>query len=136
MSDDPSRPASEKPLHLRIKSPCPLKWSALEGDDRVRFCNECGKHVFNLSAMTRAEALDTVALVRAVCVAFVPKEDGSVRTLNDGSLARPPEPGVHHLPEGTLDPSIQEAFDLLLDDGELMGSVECPEDDDFNDDEP
>src|SRR5437868_2597359 len=41
---------------LRVASPCKASWDAMAGDDRKRFCAECGKNVYNLSAMTREEA--------------------------------------------------------------------------------
>ena len=41
---------------IRIASPCNARWEDMTGDDRARFCKQCSKHVFNLSAMTRPEA--------------------------------------------------------------------------------
>src|SRR5262245_216807 len=39
-----------------VANPCPKSWDEMRGDDRVRFCGHCQKNVFNLIAMTRAEA--------------------------------------------------------------------------------
>src|SRR5262249_41437362 len=41
---------------LIIPTPCRADWDAMTGDDRVRFCSSCGKHVYNLSAMESDEA--------------------------------------------------------------------------------
>lgn len=44
---------------VRIGTPCQTDWEAMRGDERVRFCGQCEKHVYNLSQMTcqQAEAL-------------------------------------------------------------------------------
>jgi hypothetical protein len=41
---------------IKIASPCSATWEQMVGNDRVRFCAECKKKVFNLSAMTRRDA--------------------------------------------------------------------------------
>jgi hypothetical protein len=66
---------------VRIASPCRADWDAMQGDDRVRFCAECGKNVYNLSAMTRleAEALVTEKEGR-MCARFYQRADGSALT--------------------------------------------------------
>lgn len=66
---------------LVIATPCKAPWDAMAGDDRVRFCRDCRLNVYNLSAMTRAEA---EALVREkegrLCVRFFQRPDGTVLT--------------------------------------------------------
>jgi predicted nuclease with TOPRIM domain len=42
--------------NLRIASPCKADWSQMVGDDRVRFCGQCNKNVYDLSGMRRDEA--------------------------------------------------------------------------------
>jgi len=37
---------------LRIASPCPTAWEQMAGDDRVRFCDPCNLHVYNIGQMT------------------------------------------------------------------------------------
>jgi hypothetical protein len=39
-----------------VKGPCSEDWDQMTGNDRVRFCSHCAKHVNNLSEMTRKEA--------------------------------------------------------------------------------
>jgi hypothetical protein len=47
---------------IAIASPCPADWTKMQGDPRRRFCSQCKLHVFDLSALTRTEA---VALVQS-----------------------------------------------------------------------
>jgi hypothetical protein len=74
--------------NVRIASPCPAKWDDMIGDDRVRYCGQCTKNVYNLSAMPREEA---EALLRAgyerdaqggegMCVRIYRRADGTVLT--------------------------------------------------------
>ncbi|MBV9462974.1 MAG: hypothetical protein JO317_01995 [Verrucomicrobiae bacterium] len=66
---------------LRIASPCSARWSEMSGDERARFCSHCSKHVYNLSAMSAAEAR---ALVREkegkLCVRYFLRGDGTILT--------------------------------------------------------
>ncbi len=66
---------------LRIASPCPASWDAMRGDDRVRFCDSCSKHVYNVSGLTADAA---VALVREseghLCMRLYRRKDGTVLT--------------------------------------------------------
>ncbi len=58
---------------VRVKTPCSEAWAEMRGNDKVRFCSHCSKHVNNFSQMTRKEAM---RLVRAsdgdICVRYVP----------------------------------------------------------------
>jgi hypothetical protein len=69
--------------NVRIASPCRAVWDQMQGDERVRFCAQCGKHVYNLSAMSRPEA---EALVREregrMCARLYRRRDGTVLTDN------------------------------------------------------
>jgi hypothetical protein len=66
---------------LRVASPCPASWEAMEGDERVRFCRQCELHVYDLSAMTRAEAESLVARTEGrLCARFYRRADGTVLT--------------------------------------------------------
>jgi hypothetical protein len=67
---------------VRVAAACNVSWDAMVGDDRVRHCNQCGKNVYQLSAMTRAEA---EALVQdrmddMPCVRFYRRADGTMLT--------------------------------------------------------
>lgn len=45
---------------LQVSEPCSVEWDSMSGDERVRFCDHCQKHVHNLSELTPREALDLV----------------------------------------------------------------------------
>ena len=68
---------------VRIATPCPAAWEQMDGDERVRFCGSCRQNVYNLSEMSRNEAL---ALVRGVeegerhCFRFFQRKDGTMMT--------------------------------------------------------
>lgn len=70
---------------LKVATPCRVSWEQMSGDDRVRACAVCNKDVFNLSTMTRDEA---VGLVRAregsFCARFFQRADGTVMTSDCG----------------------------------------------------
>lgn len=57
---------------IDVKSPCSEDWNEMQGNDEVRFCSHCSKHVNNLSEMTRKQA---VRLVResngSLCVRYI-----------------------------------------------------------------
>ena len=57
---------TDSKLHLRIASPCKAAWKNMDGDDRVRFCRECNRNVYNLSSMTEREARRVVAGLTAL----------------------------------------------------------------------
>jgi hypothetical protein len=53
----------------------------MDGDDRVRFCRECNRNVYNLTAMTEREARRVVAEREGrLCVRFYQRPDGTVLT--------------------------------------------------------
>ena len=85
------------PLHvIDVKSPCPASWESMRGDDRTRFCEGCGRHVHNLSAMTRGEAeslLAECASAGRLCVRFARADDGAVQTLDYRRTAPPARRG-------------------------------------------
>jgi hypothetical protein len=77
-------PTYTNPLeHVRVAAPCPADWGKMVGDERVRYCNKCSLHVYNLSGMTRreAEALVTNSEGR-LCVRFYRRADGTILTRN------------------------------------------------------
>ena len=66
---------------LRIASPCPASWTAMQGDGRVRFCESCSKHVYDLSGMTALEARSLFEETEGrVCVRLYRRRDGTVLT--------------------------------------------------------
>jgi hypothetical protein len=67
--------------NIRVAAPCTASWDRMLGDDRVRHCHDCNKHVFNLSGMTRdeAEAL-LVDKTGELCVRYYQRSDGTILT--------------------------------------------------------
>jgi hypothetical protein len=67
--------------NVRIASPCSASWDDMVGDDKVRFCGNCAKDVFNLSAMTRDEAqLLLASRGSSMCARLYKRADGTVLT--------------------------------------------------------
>lgn len=68
---------------VRVASPCNARWEDMTGDDRSRFCKHCSKHVFNLSALSRAEAGSLVREKEGkFCARFYRRSDGRMLTGN------------------------------------------------------
>ncbi|MCA1620258.1 MAG: carboxypeptidase-like regulatory domain-containing protein [Acidobacteria bacterium] len=66
---------------VRVASPCPASWEAMEGDERVRFCRLCDLHVYNVSELTRAEAGSLVSRTEGrLCARLYRRADGTVLT--------------------------------------------------------
>ena len=79
----PTTRAQAIALHrIDIASPCTASWDQMKGDERVRHCDDCNKNVFNLSAMTEAEAAALLADNHSgkLCVRFYRRQDGTVMT--------------------------------------------------------
>ncbi|MBI3650416.1 MAG: carboxypeptidase regulatory-like domain-containing protein [Acidobacteria bacterium] len=71
---------------LHIQKPCPVDWQQMTGDEQTRFCQECNKHVYNLSAMTRRQAEAMIATSRGnLCVRFNRQADGTLLTMDEVS---------------------------------------------------
>lgn len=53
-----------------------MKWSALSGGEKQRFCEQCQLHVHNLSAMSPGERREFLAQpAERKCIAYVPRPD-------------------------------------------------------------
>jgi hypothetical protein len=65
--------------NLEVAAPCKAKWDDMAGDHRVRFCGQCAKNVFNVSAMPRREAEAMLAgSTENLCVRFYRRPEGTV----------------------------------------------------------
>jgi hypothetical protein len=74
---------------VQIQTPCQTDWGSMQGDDRVRHCAHCDKHVYNLSQMTRQQAEALLAKTNGnLCARFEQRPDGSILT-NDPSFGLP-----------------------------------------------
>ena len=65
--------------NIRMANPCPADWNAMRGDDRVRACATCNKNVYNLSAMTRADAEALIVAKHGdLCAQYWQRADGTI----------------------------------------------------------
>jgi hypothetical protein len=68
-------------MQIKIASPCKRDWSKMSGDEKVRACGDCKMNVYNLSAMSEAEAQELVKQREGrVCVRFFMRPDGTAMT--------------------------------------------------------
>lgn len=68
---------------IKIASPCPVSWSSMHGDDRVRYCGQCKLNVYNLSAMTSVEVAKLIVEKEGrLCGAIFRRPDGTAITKN------------------------------------------------------
>lgn len=64
---------------INVASPCSADWDSMIGNQEVRFCQHCSKHVNNLSEMTRKQALQLVARSNGrLCVKYKRGPDGRI----------------------------------------------------------
>jgi hypothetical protein len=69
------------PDRIKVASPCSAKWELMKGDDQVRFCAECHKHVYNLSAMTRRDAENLLREKDGrICTHYYRRQDSTILT--------------------------------------------------------
>ena len=71
--------------NVKVAAPCSASWQGMEAvdGDRVHFCADCKKNVYNLSAMTQTQA---EGLLREheghLCVRYYKRTDGTILTQN------------------------------------------------------
>lgn len=66
---------------LYVASSCPANWNTMQGDDKVRYCNQCQLNVYNISAMTRSQAELLITKTEGqLCGRFYKRDDGTVLT--------------------------------------------------------
>ncbi|MCZ6834660.1 MAG: hypothetical protein O7G85_02705 [Planctomycetota bacterium] len=66
---------------IQIASPCDADWESMPGDKRARHCEQCDLNVFNLSGMSRDEAMSLVKKTEGrLCVRFYRRPDGTILT--------------------------------------------------------
>jgi hypothetical protein len=74
--------------NVLVASPCGASWDTMLGGDRVRFCGDCKRDVYNLSAMTRGEAEALIAGRNGrLCVRYFQRPDGTI-LLDDCTVGR------------------------------------------------
>jgi hypothetical protein len=66
---------------INIPVPCNADWDSMIGNNEVRFCEHCSKHVNNLSEMTRKQALELVSRSKGqLCVRYYRRPDDTIHT--------------------------------------------------------
>jgi Carboxypeptidase regulatory-like domain len=66
---------------LRIATPCPIGWEQMKGNERVRFCGHCQLNVYNIAALSVAEAESLIASSEGrICARLFRRADGTVLT--------------------------------------------------------
>jgi hypothetical protein len=134
---------------VQVAHPCTADWHRMVGDDRVRFCGECQKNVYHLSAMTRAEAEELLARHDGqLCKRFYRRADGTVLTadglvglrvprgrtagaMGGGLLAAAAAiSGCQNAPIPTADPAPASSAELMISDEPpatpLPSAIETP----------
>ncbi len=67
--------------NLYIAAPCSVSWESMTGDDRARACSMCSRNVYNLSDMTKKEAVEFLEENGvSQCLTFYRREDGTIMT--------------------------------------------------------
>ena len=66
---------------ITIATPCTVPWREMRGDERSRFCGQCQKRVYDLSALTTAEATELLGdQGNRPCIRLYRRPDGRVLT--------------------------------------------------------
>ena len=67
--------------NIEIATPCSANWNEMDGDERMRRCGECKLNVYNLSQMTRKEAVHMIREKEdRLCMRVYRRKDGTVIT--------------------------------------------------------
>jgi hypothetical protein len=75
--------ATEFPLldQVGIASPCSVPWETMQGDERIRFCGQCQKNVYNFAEMTRGEITQLIQEQEGhLCGRMYRRTDGTLLT--------------------------------------------------------
>lgn len=76
---------------VRVNEPCSEDWNEMTGNEKVRFCSHCSKHVNNISEMTPRKAAKLVMKSNGnLCLHYVvdPKTGGPIFALQLVKIAR------------------------------------------------
>lgn len=105
-----------------VASPCTADWEHMTGDDRVRFCGQCRLNVYNLSAMTEAQAAAFVAQREGrACIRLYRRADGTMLTRDCPVGLR-----ALRLAAARSIGRIAAAMGLLLGGAAMLGSAKNP----------
>lgn len=66
---------------VTIPVPCTVPWDEMSGDCRTRFCDQCRQNVYDVSELSRAEAVELLTATAGVpCLRIYRRPDGRVMT--------------------------------------------------------
>jgi hypothetical protein len=66
---------------ISVASPCTANWDEMIGDDHARFCGQCEKNVYNLSALTAEAAMNLIREKEGkLCGRYFQRADGTILT--------------------------------------------------------
>ena len=66
---------------VRIASPCSVSWESMNGNEQARFCSQCKLHVYDISKLTRGEAVALLAKTDGrICARLYRRADGTLLT--------------------------------------------------------
>ena len=63
---------------VEIAIPCQVPWDSMPGNDQVRHCGQCKQNVYNVSELTRAEAMRLIG--GRACLRIYRRPDNTVMT--------------------------------------------------------
>lgn len=68
--------------NLLLAYPCPIDWDSmtLTEDERKRYCSKCAQNVYDVSALTKAEAEAFLKDNESTCIKFYLRTDGTIVT--------------------------------------------------------
>jgi hypothetical protein len=72
------KPALDALDSVEIAIPCQVPWDSMPGTDQVRHCGQCKQNVYNVSELTRAEAMRLVG--GRACLRIYRRPDNTVMT--------------------------------------------------------
>src|SRR6266550_6849043 len=66
---------------IRIASPCNVSWESMSGTERARFCSQCKLNVYDISQLSRQEAIALIAGTQGrICGRIHRRADGTMLT--------------------------------------------------------
>ena len=69
---------------IAVPIPCNKDLNEMNGTDRSRFCDHCHHSAINLSALTQAEAAESIVRtdLTSLCIRYTTTADGSIQFRN------------------------------------------------------
>lgn len=65
--------------NISIATQCRADWNDMNGTEQIRFCGQCSKHVYNISAMSEAEVEELILRSESVpCMKLFRRKDGTI----------------------------------------------------------